>query len=145
MLLGLGLLLVGGCGVRWRAAEPRRLQLGGPILAYRAALTTLQHTGYRIVRDDPHRGAIVALAKVDQQRPGGDSKRASFIAFQAYRDGSLLITVSGYHVKREEGLMHRKLADEVDDLRHAIYRRAQAMYDEAVQPTAGQPAAPPRN
>jgi hypothetical protein len=108
------------------------MHLGGPLLAYEATLATLHLQGYPVDRRDPHRGRIVVPSKVDQKPGRANSDRLSWITFQAYRDGSLSISASGYHVKADEGLMHRKLAAEIEDLRHSIYQQARAMYDASV-------------
>ena len=143
LLLVLVLSALSACGARWRSAEPRMMHLGGPVLAYEATLVTLQGEGYLIARSDPHRGSILAQSKVDQKGRHYGTDRVSWIAFQAYRDGSLVITANGFHVKRDEGVMHRKLAEEIEGLRHGIYRQARAMYDASTQPATASPAPAP--
>lgn len=143
------LSLVLACGKRWYPAEPRVLQLGSPQLAYDATLAALENQGYWVARQDPARGQVVTKSKVDQPddryREAGDDKRVSWISFQAYQDGSLRVTTWGYHVKQDEGVMHRKLASEVDELLQRIHSTAQALYRAQFGPQPQpQPHPPPQ-
>jgi hypothetical protein len=88
------------------------------IAAYEALHVILQHHGYIVRVDDPERLYVQVIAKVDGQK--GDPDKMSFISFQGYQDGSLMITAHGRHVKEEKGVVHRKLHAELEQLANAL-------------------------
>ena len=104
---------------------PLRARVGHPVVAFDATMSVLQLERYHIDAVDPHHLTIHARAKLDGHKD--DPKYTSFIIFQCYGDGTLEASVRGFHVKVDEGVMHRKLAEEVETLMRRIHQAAYAM------------------
>ncbi|HVH41757.1 MAG TPA: hypothetical protein VM925_05420 [Labilithrix sp.] len=140
LLLTLFLLCVAACG-RWADNVPRTVSAGaghGP-LVYDAALTTLRHKGYRVIEVDERRGYLRAVAKLDGDLVLDGSAiaaRVSFFSFQAYPDGTLRATASGYHVRDDDTRIHVKLDQELRELLWAIEQSAKHAASQAPAPVA---------
>jgi hypothetical protein len=121
-------LALAACGDgRWVPNTPHEAQLADPQVTFNAALQLLRSRGYQIVEMDPPRGYIRVQSMLD-----GDTRivggfgsvalvnRVSHIMFQVAPNGRLVVTAMGYHVRDNNTVMHRKLAEEIDDLLKAI-------------------------
>ena len=113
------------CGDRWWPNHPRMLRYPDGVAAYDAVHAVLGQYGYIVRVDDPERLYVQAIAKVDSQQ--GDPDKMSFISFQGYQDGSLMITAHGRHVKEEKNVVHRKLHAELEQLANALGATGQRM------------------
>jgi hypothetical protein len=100
-----------GCG-RWMAYAPARLPGQGqnPRGVYHRLVFRAQAMGYCVETAQPRRGYFVVRAFLDQRHCC--SRRASFFHVKVYRDATVDVSASGFHV-RDGMVIHRKLCDEL--------------------------------
>lgn len=133
----LGLLLavvaVGGCSrpAEWPTAEPRTIPLDRPAaLMFEGALRTFQMSGYKSLVADPDRLYIQVQSLVDgdavQTAEWGVgwkiTTRISQLNLQFQSDNSLIVTVTGFHVRA--GKLDPRVADEVNQVIAAMRSNA---------------------
>jgi hypothetical protein len=151
-LVPLCLLLSAACGPRtasWPSAEPRTIRCeADPAAVFESALTTFRISGYQVLEYDPERLYIQVLSKVDGDVIASSSgvtggvtgwstratRRASYVNFQFFPDGTLMISVAGYHV--QGGRLDPRVGNEIDSMVGTIFRNA------GLAPPPGTPASP---
>ena len=104
-----------------------------PAAVFEAALTTLRVSGYDVTEYDEQRLFIQVKSRVDgdvvaESRPGWGGptteahSRTSHIGIQFFAPNSMMISVSGYHVR--EGRLDPRVAAEIDSMVRTIYQNA---------------------
>jgi len=124
----------GGASSSWPSATPRTVQFRASAqTVYDLAVTTLRMSGYSLTDYDDARMYVQVLSRVDgdvyaQSHPGFGGptaelvERVSAIGMQFFANGTLVITVSGYHV--EDGRLDPRVAREVDTIVDTIWQNA---------------------
>jgi hypothetical protein len=123
---------------RWEPNVPRQLAFTDPITAHEATLATLRLRGYTLLENDPGRHFVRVLA----QTGSTDSSGGSYLNFQIFPNGVLTVTATGRLVRDGGGSIHRKLAEEMDDLVAEIVRTTHAMV-RSTPPLVPMPPPPP--
>lgn len=110
--------MVAACG-RWQPAREYRVSGNRDVdAAYDAVRAVIEDRGYRVTSHQDKQHALTVRTKVDED----DEDRQSFIKIEVRPGGQVRLTPSGYLVK-DDGTIHKKLADELSSLEIAIRGR----------------------
>jgi hypothetical protein len=111
--------LSSGCG-RWVGYVPLRIQGNGqrPEVVYQRLGLRARTLGYQIVEQDPAHLYFVVRSHLDNKGPY--ARKGSFFHVAVRSDSSVDVGVSGYRLKEERSLMHRKLCFELTQLLDAL-------------------------
>jgi hypothetical protein len=123
VLLTMLAIAAAGCN-RWVPTESPTIPLTSSAdEGYERVISWLRSNGYDIDRQDDERHFVRVKAKLDgdmavpMAAPFMAPKivnRTSFFGFQVDDTGKLTVTPSGYHVRPEDGVMHKDLKAELD-------------------------------
>jgi hypothetical protein len=124
---------ISGCGRRWVANAPFRLDPAADRDATSICSRLVgraRSLGYQVYGIDHRRGVFHATAFLDHNVVVVGHRsviRASYFTVQVARDGAVLISASGHHVRDRGAVIHRKLFAELSDfsaeMQHALASR----------------------